>query len=150
MMQAPWPAQAVRALARNACRARAAVAEIEALRERRNAGRVEHELRAAGLARDAPHRVEQLRADAAALHGGVDHQIVDIHEAAIQQVGQRPVPGETDDAARVGRGKQPIAVGALPGDLRGERVRVGEVRAQLAHHVEGGQQRLRRVEMSEA
>src|SRR5579864_6451416 len=115
------------------------IAEIEALRKRHVQACVEHELRAAGLTRNLPYRVEELRTDAATLQPAIDNQIVDIDEAAIQQIGQRAITGEADDASRVERSEQAIAFGVLPGHLRGERVRVRQMRAQLTHDVECGQ-----------
>src|ERR1700759_4891970 len=93
------------------------IAEIEALRKWHVKARVEHEVRAAGFARYLPYGVEQLRANAAALQRAVDNQIVDIDEAAVQQIGQRAITGEADNAARVGRSQQAIAFGVLPGNL---------------------------------
>lgn len=96
------------------------------------------------------NRVEQLGTDAASLQPAIDNQFVDIDELAIQQIGRRAITREADDAARVGRGEQAIAVGMLPRHPRGERVRVCQTRAQLTHDVECGQQRIRRVEVNEA
>ena len=77
------------------------IAEIEALRKRHVQAGVENEVHAVGFARNLPYRVEQLRADAAALQSAIYNQIVDIDEAAIQQISQRAITGEADNATRV-------------------------------------------------
>jgi hypothetical protein len=91
-----------------------------------------------------------LRADAATLQRAIDNQIVDIDEAAIQQIGQGAITGEANDAVRVGRSEQAIAFGVLPHHLSGKRARIRQMRAQLTHDVECGQQRIGRVEVNEA
>lgn len=127
-----------------------ATTKIETLRKWHVQASIEHELRATGFACNLPNGVEQLRADAVTLQRAIYNQIVDIHEAAVQQIGQFSIPGEADDAVRSGRAEQTIAFSLLRGHLSGKRAGVRQMRAQLPHNVECGQQRIGCVEMNEA
>ena len=93
------------------------------------------------------NRVQQLRAYAAALQLGTDHQVIDIDETPVEQVFQLAVTGQADQALALLRGQQTVALLRLPNQLRHIAVLVIEVRAQHAHQRKAGRQGLRVVEV---
>lgn len=115
------------------------LAEIEALRERVGQAGIEYQVHAAVLSRVVAHRIEQPLAEPLTARVLGRDQIVDIDEAPVHRVFKVTVSRQRDDCtvrAGISRGQQHITLFGLAAHLPHERVGIGQVRAQLAHHVE--------------